>query len=152
MDQQYLTLERLEALKAELQDLKINKRIEVAERLKRAKELGDLSENSEYFEAREEQAQLEARIIELEEIIKNASVIGKSTSHAKVEIGSTVEVAKDGAKMKFTIVGSNEADPENGRISNESPLGRAFLGHTPGETVKVKTPKGEVMYKIVKID
>ncbi|MBI3114558.1 MAG: transcription elongation factor GreA, partial [Candidatus Harrisonbacteria bacterium] len=125
MDQQYLTLERLEALKAELQDLKINKRIEVAERLKRAKELGDLSENSEYFEAREEQAQLEARIIELEEIIKNASVIGKSTSHAKVEIGSTVEVAKDGAKMKFTIVGSNEADPENGRISNESPLGRA---------------------------
>src|SRR3989344_3425900 len=96
MDQQYLTSERLEALKAELQDLKTSKRIEVAERLKRAKELGDLSENSEYFEAREEQAQLEARIIELEDIVKNASVIGKSTSHSKVEIGSTIEVSKDG--------------------------------------------------------
>ena len=152
MDQQYLSPERLEELKAELNELKTTKRIEVADRLKRAKELGDLSENSEYFEAREEQAQVESRIFEVEDIIKNASVISKTTSRTKVEVGSTIEVTKDGAKMKFNIVGSNEADPESGKISNESPLGKAFLGHEPGASVKVKTPKGEVMYKIAKID
>ncbi|MDO8584598.1 MAG: transcription elongation factor GreA [bacterium] len=152
MDQQYLSPERLEELKAELNELKTTKRIEVADRLKRAKELGDLSENSEYFEAREEQAQVESRIFEVEDIIKNASVISKTTSRTKVEVGSTIEVTKDGEKMKFTIVGSNETDPESGKISNESPLGKAFLGREPGESVKVKTPKGEVMYKIAKID
>lgn len=152
MDQQYLSPERLEALKQELNELKTAKRIEVAERLKRAKELGDLSENSEYFEAREEQAQVESRIFEVEDIIKNASLISKITSRTKVEVGSTIDVTKDGAKMTFTIVGSNEAEPEAGKISNESPLGSAFLGHEPGESVKVKTPKGEMTYKIVKID
>lgn len=152
MDQQYLSPERLEALKQELNELKTAKRIEVADRLKRAKELGDLSENSEYFEAREEQAQVEARIFELEDIIKNASVISKTTSRTKVEVGSTIDVAKDGKKMTYTIVGSNEAEPEAGRISNESPLGKAFLGREPGESVNVKTPKGEVVYKILKIE
>ncbi len=152
MDQQYLSPERLEELKAELNELKTTKRIEVADRLKRAKELGDLSENSEYFEAREEQAQVESRIFEVEDIIKNASVISKTTSRTQIEVGSTIEVTKDGVKMKFNIVGSNEADPESGKISNESPLGKAFLGREPGESVKVKTPKGEVMYKIAKID
>lgn len=151
MDQQYLSPERLEALKQELNELKTAKRIEVADRLKRAKELGDLSENSEYFEAREEQAQVESRIFEVEDIIKNASVISKPTNRTKVEVGSTIEVTKDGAKMTLTIVGSNEAEPETGRISNESPLGKAFLGHEPGEHVKVKTPKGEMTYKIVSI-
>ncbi len=152
MDQQYLSPERLEELKAELNELKTTKRIEVADRLKRAKELGDLSENSEYFEAREEQAQVESRIFEVEDIIKNASVISKTTSRTKVEVGSIIEVTKDGEKMKFNIVGSNETNPETGKISNESPLGKAFLGHEPGESVKVKTPKGEATYKIVKID
>lgn len=152
MDQYYLTTERLEELKQELGALKTTKRIEVAERLKRAKELGDLSENSEYFEAREEQAQVETRIVELEEMVKNASVIKMTSGKSKVQIGSTIDVSKDGQKSTFTIVGSNEASPETGRISNESPLGQSFLGKEAGETVKVKTPKGEVSYKIVKIE
>jgi transcription elongation factor GreA len=152
MDQYYLTPERLEELKAELNELKTVKRIEVSERLKRAKELGDLSENSEYFEAREEQSQVESRIFELEEMVKNASVIEKPTGGGKtVQIGATIEVSKDGQKLKFTIVGSNEAKPEAGLISNESPLGKAFLGQEAGKIVRVKTPKGEVSYKILSV-
>ncbi|OGY62815.1 MAG: transcription elongation factor GreA [Candidatus Harrisonbacteria bacterium RIFCSPHIGHO2_01_FULL_44_13] len=148
----YLTQERLQELKQELNYLKTEKRLEVAERLKRAKELGDLSENSEYFEAREEQGQVEGRIAELEDIIKNATIIQKAASKDKVSIGSTIEIAKDGLKSKFTIVGSNEARPEAGLISNESPLGRAFLDKKAGDLVKVKTPGGEVSYKIVSIE
>ncbi len=152
MDQPYLTPERLEELKAELQDLKINGRIEVSERLKRAKELGDLSENSEYFEAREEQGHIEARIFELEDIIKNARVIAKVDSRT-VRVGSTVEVERNGSeRLHFTIVGSNETRPENGLISNESPLGSAFLNKEVGAVVKVKTPKGESTYKILKLE
>src|SRR3989344_4530015 len=116
MDQFYVTPERLEELKNELQDLKSRRRLEVAERLKRAKELGDLSENAEYIEAREEQNQVESRIIELEEMIKNASVIKLTTGKSKVQIGSTIEVQKNGDKARFTIVGSNEAKPEAGFI------------------------------------
>lgn len=152
MDNYYLTPERLEELKAELNELKTTKRIEVSERLKRAKELGDLSENSEYFEAREEQSQVESRIFELEEMIKNASLISKVGGSKKVGIGSTFEVSRDGKKTKFTIVGSNEAKPEVGLISNESPLGREFLGKAAGDTVKVKTPKGDATYKIASIE
>ncbi|MDP3901388.1 MAG: transcription elongation factor GreA [bacterium] len=148
----YLTAERLEELKQELNDLKMTKRAEVAERLKRAKELGDLSENSEYFEAREEQSQVEARIFELEEMVKNAEIITKASSKDIVQMGSTIEVAKDGQKFKFNIVGSNEAKPEDGLLSNESPLGKAFMGKKNGEQVKVKTPSGEVNYKIVGIE
>src|SRR3989344_6653021 len=110
MDKQYFTEERLEELKKESEDLKMRRRIEVGERLKRAKELGDLSENSEYFEAREEQALVETHIGELEDTIKNAEIIEKSASTSNVSIGSVVEVKKDGAKMQFTIVGSNEAN------------------------------------------
>ncbi len=153
MDQYYLTPERLEELKTELNELKTVKRIEVSERLKRAKELGDLSENSEYFEAREEQSQVESKIFELEEMIKNASVIEKPIGDRKtVQIGSSIEVSRDGQKTKFTIVGSNEARPEAGLISNESPLGKAFLGQEAGKIVKVKTPKGEAAYKILSVE
>ncbi len=148
----YLTAERLAELKKELEELKTTKRIEIAKRLKRAKELGDLSENSEYQEAREEQGQVERRIFELENIVKNAVIIKKSESAGVVNIGGTVEVEKDGKTMKFTIVGSNEARPEAGLISNESPLGKAFLGRKVGDIVKVKVPIGEVVYKIVKIE
>ena len=112
----YLTPERLEELKKELNELKSNKRAEVAERLKRAKELGDLSENAEYMEAREEQTQVETRIVELEDMIKNASVI-KHSNGSKVQIGSTVEVERDGKKMEYSIVGPNETDPLAGKIS-----------------------------------
>ncbi len=146
----YLTPERLEELKKELEELKTARRADVAERLKRAKELGDLSENAEYMEAREEQTQVETRIVELEDIIKNASVI-KHTNGNKVQIGSTVEMERDGNKMTLTIVGPNEADPTAGKISNESPMGKAFLGHASNDSVKVKTPGGEVTYKILSI-
>lgn len=152
MDKQYLTKERLEELKSELADLKGRRRIEVGERLKKAKELGDLSENSEYFEAREEQAQVETRIGELEEMIKNAEIIEKTHSSVLVSIGSTVEAEKNGQRRKFTIVGSNEAKPELGLISNESPLGSAFLGKKLGEKVRAKTPAGETEYTIISIE
>ena len=151
-DKQYLTRERLEELKQELADLKSRRRIEVGERLKRAKELGDLSENSEYFEAREEQAQVETRIGELEDIVKSAEIIEKSHSTSDVTIGATIRVQKGDKEMKFTIVGSNETKPEAGLISNESPLGSAFLGKKVGDKVMVSTPSGKVEYSILSIE
>ena len=152
MDKQYLTKERLEELKEELADLKTRRRIEVGERLKKAKELGDLSENSEYFEAREEQAQVETRIGELEDMIKNAEIIEKTHAGATVSIGATIEVEKNGQRRKFTIVGSNETRPETGLISNESPLGRAFLGKKTGDKVSINTPGGKTEYTIILIE
>ena len=146
----YLTAERLEELKNELNELKTVKRAEVAERLKRAKELGDLSENAEYMEAREEQNQVETRVVELEDMIKNASII-KQTGGNKVHIGSTVELERNGQKMVFVIVGLHEADPSAGKISNESPLGKSFLEKKAGDVVKVKTPAGEASYKILSV-
>lgn len=154
MEKQYLSKEKLEELKGELKYLQTAKRQEVAERLKRAKELGDLSENAEYMEARDEQAQVEGRILELEDIIKNAEVIEKTPSTGVVKIGSTVVVEKIGqsGERKFTIVGSNEANPSTGLISNESPLGRAFLGKKQGDSVTVTTPNGKVEYRIVSVE
>lgn len=146
----HLTPERLEELKKELNELKTVKRAEVAERLKRAKELGDLSENAEYMEAREEQTQVETRIAELEDMIKNAIVIKQTNGH-KVQIGSTVEVEWNDKKMTLTIVGPNETDPSAGKISNESPLGKALLDKKSGDSAKVKTPAGETTYKIVSV-
>lgn len=154
MNKQYLTKEKLEELKEEFNNLKTIRRQEVAERLKRAKELGDLSENSEYFEAREEQSLVEGRILELEEIIKNAELIEKIPSGGVVRIGSTVAVEKVGlpGQRKFHIVGSNEANPETGFISNESPFGKAFLDKKVGDIAVVSAPNGKVEYKIVSIE
>ncbi len=148
----YLTETRLGELKVELEDLKTNKRIEVAKRLKRAKELGDLSENSEYQEARNEQMQVESRIFELEQMIKNAKMIEKGGSAGVVRIGSTVKVEKGGIVTAFTIIGSNETRPEAGLISNESPLGSALIGHSVGDICQVQTPGGKAAYKIVAIE
>jgi len=151
--QQFVSPERLEELKAELEDLKINKRIEVAKRLKRAKELGDLSENSEYIEAREEQSQIERKIYELEDLIKNAILIKKPKAHSEtIQIGSTVIVERNGATKTITIVGSSETKPEEGRISNESPLGKALLGKHAHEKVVIATPNGKVEYLIQSIE
>ncbi len=148
----YLTEERLADLKKELEELKTTKRIEVSERLKKAKELGDLSENAEYSEARDEQERVEKRIAEIEDIILNAVIIKKGADRSVVDIGSTVEISKDGRGMKFFITGSTETKPEAGQISNESPLGRALLNHKVGDTVTVETPDGrKVNYKISKI-
>jgi len=154
MEKQYLSKEKLEELKNELQYLKTAKRQEVAERLKRAKELGDLSENAEYMEARDEQATVEGRILELEDIIKNAEIIEKTPSTGVVKVGSTVVVEKTSqpGERKFVIVGSNEANPTQGMISNESPLGRAFLGKKVGDTAVVSAPSGKVEWKIVSIE
>lgn len=147
----YLTPERLEELKIELNKLKTETRAEIAERLNRAKELGDLSENAEYQEAREEQNRIEGQILELEEIIKNAKII-KHAVKDRVQFGSIITVSKNGQKFKYTIVGSKEARPEAGFLSNESPLGRAFFDRKAGESVKIQTPSGEVNYKILKIE
>jgi len=148
----YLTSKKLEELKAELEQYKTVRRLEVADRLKRAKELGDLSENSEYFEAREEQQFVESHIFELEDAIKNASVIKMTHGTKIVQIGASFEVEKAGKKTKFTLVGADEVKPEAGLISNESPLGQAFLGKKPGDVVKIKTPAGESAYKILGIE
>ena len=149
---QYLTKERLEELKSELQKLKKEGRAEVAERLKKAKEYGDLSENSEYADAKDEQARIESNIFKLENMIRNAALIKKSSAKDSVDIGSTIEISKKGKNFKYTIVGSNEARPEANLISNESPLGEAFLGKKTGDIVKIETPNGKTEYKIVKIE
>jgi len=149
----YLTSARLEELKKKLEDLKTRARIEVADRLKKAKELGDLSENSEYTEAKEQQEQLERKILELEQTVKNAVLIQKPTSSTGIiQIGSTFRAEKNGASIEFTIVGSTEANPSKGLISNESPLGKAFLGRRAGEVIKIEVPAGEVTYKILKVE
>jgi len=153
---QYLTKEKLEELKNELNELKTVKRVEVGEKLKRAKELGDLSENSEYFEAREDQGRVESRIFELEETLKDVELIKKSHSGSSagsvIKVGSTAEVSRSGKKMKFFIIGSNETNPDEGYISNESPLGKAFLGKKAGDTVLVQIPSGKAEYKILSVE
>lgn len=151
--QTYLSPEGIERLKNELQELKTAKRHEIAKRLQDAKELGDLSENAEYLEAKEAQSLNESRIAELEELLKNVVVIGTPQRKDTVEIGSTIEVkSKDNGVERFSIVGSEEAKPAEGKISNESPLGRAFLGKKIGDEVEIKTPKGMAKYKVIKIE
>jgi transcription elongation factor GreA len=148
----FLTEKRFEELKRELEELKTKKRLEVAEKLRQAKELGDLSENSEYFEAREEHLRLEQQIAELEQILKRAVLIKEGKSGREVvEIGATVEVVRDGKPFQFVIVGTNEARPEEGFLSNESPLGAALLGKKVGDRVVVNSPAGEIEYRILKI-
>ncbi|MDD5760766.1 MAG: transcription elongation factor GreA [Candidatus Pacebacteria bacterium] len=155
MGKNYVTPERYKSLKEELKELKSEKRKEIAERIQEAKELGDLSENAAYQEAKESQEALESRILELELFLKDASIIRHSPkNNGKVNIGSRIEVQnvdKPNIKKVFTMVGFQEANPLEGRISNESPLGHAFLGRKKGETVLVKTPQGEVKYKILDI-
>ena len=152
MDKYYLTKERLEELKQELETLKTEKRLDVADRLKRAKEFGDLSENAEYAEAREEQSAVETRIFELEELLRRAVVITKTEGSDRVEVGSKVTVKKNGAISEYMIVGSNESKPEEGKISNESPIGRALLGKRVGDSITVATPAGQAVYQITKIE
>ncbi len=150
--QTYLSREGIESLEKELQELKIKKRQEIAKRLQEAKALGDLSENAEYFEAKEAQSFNENRIAELQGLLKNAVTIEASNKEDIVGMGSTVEVkSANGAEM-FRIVGSAEANPQEGKISNESPLGRAFLGRKIGEEVEISAPGSINKYKIIKIE
>lgn len=147
---QYLTKEKFEELKTELEQLRNVKRKEVAESLEYAKKLGDLSENAEYHEAREEQAKVEDRIGHLEMVLKTANILNEKHG-STVSIGSTVVVQKDGEKenRKFMIVGSEEVDTANGKLSNHSPIGAALMGKAKGDTISVLTPKGKVGYKII---
>jgi transcription elongation factor GreA len=141
-----LTPEGLEKLKAELEELTTTKRREVAERIKDAREYGDISENSEYDDAKNEQAMLESRIASLEEKLRSAVVVDASElTNDVVQVGSVVKV-KDGQSGKsetYTIVGSAEANPAEKKLSNESPVGRALIGHKAKEKVKVQLPNGK---------
>jgi len=127
-------------------------RQEIAKSLEEAKGQGDLSENAEYAEAKENQGFNEGRIMELEQMIKEAVVISKTHKDDKVNVGAVVKAKSGGEAFVFNIVGSEEADPASGKISNESPLGKAFLGHKKGDEVEVETPRGKVKYKIVGIE
>jgi len=148
---QYLSEEGLEQHKKELEDLKL-KRQEIAQRIEEAKALGDLSENQEYASAREAQAFNEGKILELEQLLRDAIVIDKPRKSSIVHIGSSVEVWANGKAQSFTIVGSEEADPASGKISNESPLGKALLEHKVGDAIEVETPAGKIVYKIAAIN
>ena len=147
----YLTPEGLEKLKKELNYLKTVKRKEIAERLRDTASLGDLSENAAYQEAKEAQAFLEGKILELEEAIRQAKVIEEKKT-GKVQFGSIVTVSSNNKKQKFQIVGLEEANPQSGKISFDSPLGKALLGKSLGDIVKIKTPEGKTQYKILKIE
>ena len=147
----YLSKEGLARLREELEELTNVRRPEVAGRIHEAKEHGDVTENAEYEDAKNEQAFVEGRIQALEVLIKNAVLIEGNHSTDHVQIGSTVVVRSDGGKETYTIVGSAEAAPAEGRISNESPVGRALLGHKKGEKVLVSVPAGDSEYTIVNI-
>lgn len=148
-----LTYEGLKNMEAELENLKTVRRKDVAEKIKEARGQGDLSENAEYDAAKEEQAEIEARIVQLEKMLRNAEVIDEEEgTKDSISLGTTVTLldVEFEEEMEYTIVGSAEADPMNGRISNESPVGMALLGHKKDEVIKIETPDGEVEFKILK--
>ena len=149
-----MTYDGLKKMEQELENLKTVRRKEVAEKIKEARGQGDLSENAEYDAAKEEQGEIESRIVQLENLLRNAGVIDEDVLKMDVvNLGSKVTVldVEFDEEMEYTIVGSTEADPMNGRISNESPLGMALLGQKVGATVMADTPDGEVAFKILNI-
>ena len=149
-----MTFEALRALEDELFDLKVYKRKEVAQKIKEAREQGDLSENAEYDAAKDEQRDIEARIEELEKLLKNVEVVGQDEVDADtVGIGSRVKLydVEMDEEVEYTIVGSTEADALNGKISNESPVGAALIGSKVGETIVVETISGDLEFKILEI-
>ena len=154
MTKNYITPEAYKKLKEELNILKTVKRKEIALKIQEAKELGDLSENAAYQEAKDTQAALETKILEIEILLKNASLIHPTKNNGLVELGSAVTVQSLSlarTKRQFTIIGAQEANPAEGKISNESPLGKSFLHHKKGDIIIVKTPKGDVKYKIIEV-
>jgi transcription elongation factor GreA len=141
----------LRKLEAELEELRTKGRKQVADRIHAAMEFGDYSENSELEQAKNDQAFLEGRILTLEQMIKNAVVIEENGHHEQVDLGSHVTLESDGEREQWVIVGSAEAAPGEGRISNESPVGKALLGHRKGDLVKVSVPNGAVEMKILAV-
>ncbi|PIZ85351.1 transcription elongation factor GreA [Candidatus Nomurabacteria bacterium CG_4_10_14_0_2_um_filter_33_9] len=148
----YITKEGLEKLKGKLEEL-ITKRQEIANRIEEVKEMGDLSENAEYTEAKEEQGFTEGIILKLEDLINNAVIIDNQDKkmRAVVEVGSHVKVKVNDKEKEYSIVGASETDPLNGNISNESPLGQALIGKKVGEVVDADAPRGKIRYTILEI-
>jgi transcription elongation factor GreA len=153
-DETYLTADGAERLREELAELKGPRRTDLAKRLRAAIQQGDLSENADYIAAKEEQGFLEGRIQELEYLLSNATIIEEHNGKRdKVELGASVTVQEqDFPPETYQLVGATEADPRNGRISNESPIGNALMGHKEGDTAVAKTPNGELQLKILKIE
>ncbi|MGH7157324.1 MAG: transcription elongation factor GreA [Candidatus Saccharimonadales bacterium] len=145
-----LTQEGVDELKTELKGL-VGQRVHVADRIKQARELGDLSENAEYQSAREEQDRLESRISELEHILRSVQIIKKPKSGGQVRLGSKVTLKDGGKPLVYHVVGTIEADPAAGKISDESPIGKALLGKRVGDKTEIKTPAGNHTYKIIEI-
>jgi len=152
MNEQIISQEGYDKLTDELNILTTVRRKDIAERIERAKELGDLSENAEYSEAKDAQALNEGRVMELTNTLKNVTVVQGDTMHSEVMMGSVVTVKVDGKEKKYTIVSFNEADPINGKISNESPIGVSFIGKKKGDSFDVETPRGVIKYKITNIE
>jgi len=149
----YLTAEGADKLKAELTELKGPRREELAKRLRSAIQMGDLSENADYHKAKEDQGFLEGRIQEIEYLLRNAVIIEKSPSKDAVSVGSHVTIQESSFPAEtYHMVGAKEADPRNGKISNESPIGRALMDHKVGDLVEVETPSGKIKLKILKIE
>lgn len=150
----YLTAEGAERLKNELNNLKGPAREQLAQRLRAAIQQGDLSENADYISAKEEQAFLEGRILELTQILSNVQIIDETKTNRDVaDIGAHVTIQEEDFDPEtYHIVGPKEADPRNARISHESPIGRALIGHRVGETVTAETPNGAIRFKIIKIE
>ncbi len=146
----YITENGLLKLKEQLAEVKLKMKA-TSQKIKEAREMGDLSENAEYHEAKNEQSYLMSKEAEIEQKIKNAQIIAKECKTDTINVGCTVEIDDDGEKMSYQIVGSDEADPINGRISVDSPIGSALVGHKKGDTVEVKTPAGKSNCKILQI-
>jgi transcription elongation factor GreA len=147
----YISSDGLQRLQEELETRKTVTRRDIAEKIGAAKELGDLSENFEYQEAKEEQGSNEVRIAELEAMIKDAQIVVRQSGGDTIVLGTTFDAEAGGSKKTFQMVGSNEANPIEGKISNESPIGQAFIGRKVGEKVSVAVPSGTIVYKITRI-
>lgn len=146
-----ITADGLKKIQDELENRRVAERQRIADAIKEAKEQGDLSENAEYSEAKRQQAENEARVAELEFMLKESTVVAYNKSADTVQMGSKVKVKFNGSEMEFQIVGSNEANPSEMKISNESPMGKAFMGKKKEEDVQVETPGGKVKYKILNV-
>ena len=149
-DIQYMSQEKLDELKQELENLQNTKIPEIAKKIDEAKQMGDSSENAEYHAARDEMAWAKSRVIELGRLIDNSKIISEEKT-GFVQIGSTIVVKANGKEREYTIVGAQEADPLSGKISNESPLGSAFLGKRKKQEVQVELPAGVQVYKILEV-
>ena len=150
--QTYLTPEGEAKLKAELAELTGHRREELAQRLRSAIQMGDLSENADYHKAKEDQAFLEGRIQEIEAVLRTAVIVEKRYSDT-VTVGSTVTIQEDNFTPEtYDVVGAKEADPRNGKISNESPIGKALMDHKVGDVVETETPDGKISFKILKVE